>query len=265
MLRKDVLTPFDLDRGTASAEEIARFSRLAREWWKPDGAFKVVHRFNAARLAYIRSRLPAWSGANEVGKRPLSGIRIVDVGCGAGLVAEPLAGQGASVVGIDASARNIEIARAHAGIAGVEVDYRNQLPEQLAAAGDSFDVVLALEVVEHVADVPLFLKSCAALVAPGGVLVIATLNRTVKSFLFGIVGAEYVLRLLPRGTHDWRKFVKPEELRAGLAPHGLQQIEIAGMALNPFSGAFRMTPNLSVNFVQTFRRPASGTDGDPAA
>lgn len=263
MLRKDVLTEFSFDRSSASAEEIARFTHLAREWWKPHGAFKVVHRFNAARLAYLRSRLPAWVGANEVGKRPLSGVRIVDVGCGAGLAAEPLAALGANVVGIDASARSVEIARHHANAAGVEVEYRNLLPEHLAGAGERFDVVLALEVVEHVADVPLFLKSCAALVAPGGVLVIATLNRTAKSFLFGIVGAEYVLRLLPRGTHDWRKFITPEELRSGLAPHGLEQIEVAGMALNPFTGAFRMTTDLGVNFVQTFHRPAARGDAAP--
>ncbi len=263
MLLKDVLTEFNLDRCSASAEEVARFSRLAREWWKPDGAFKVVHRFNAARLAYLRSRLPAWVGADEVGKRPLSGVRIVDVGCGAGLVAEPLAALGASVVGIDASARSVEIARCHANTSGVVVDYRHLLPEQLAEAGERFDAVLALEVVEHVADVPLFLKSCAALVAPGGVLVIATLNRTAKSFLLGIIGAEYVLRLLPRGTHDWRKFVTPEELRSGLAPYGLEQIEAAGMALNPFTSAFRMTRDLGVNFVQAFRRPAACGDDAP--
>ncbi|MGI9384765.1 MAG: bifunctional 2-polyprenyl-6-hydroxyphenol methylase/3-demethylubiquinol 3-O-methyltransferase UbiG [Methyloligellaceae bacterium] len=256
MLRKDVITQFELDRSSANPEEVARFSALALEWWKPDGAFKAVHRFNAARLTYLKARLPEWTSLGASGERPLEGLRILDVGCGAGLVAEPLAGLGAEVVGIDASRRNIEIARGHARAGGVAVDYRHKLPEQLAEGGERFDVVLALEVVEHVADVPLFLGACAALTGSGGVLAMATLNRTTKSFLFGIVGAEYVLRLLPRGTHDWRKFIRPEELRSGLAPHGLHEIEIAGMALNPLTGKFKMTGNPSVNFVQTFRRAA---------
>ena len=256
MLRKDVITDFKLDRCSASSEEVARFSALAHEWWKPNGAFKVVHRFNAARLAYLTARLPEWTGLDGGGERPLAGLRLVDVGCAAGLVAEPLAALGADVVGIDASGRNIEIARGHARAGGVAVDYRHMLPEQLAESGERFDVVLSLEVVEHVGDVPLFLAACAELVRSDGVLVIATLNRTAKSFLFGIVGAEYVLRLLPRGTHDWRKFIRPEELRMELAPHGLHEMELAGMALNLLTGKFKMTGNPSVNFIQAFRRGA---------
>ena len=254
MLRKDILKPFSLDRSTASEEEIANFTRLAEEWWRPDGAFKVVHRFNEARLNYLTRLLPWLFSLPEDDAHPLAGLSIVDVGCGAGLAAEPLARAGARVVGIDPAGRNIEIARTHLSETGAEVDYRHMLPEQLAQDGERFDVVLSLEVVEHVADVPLFLQSCAQLVAPGGVLVLATLNRTLKSFLFAIIGAEYVLRLLPRGTHDWRKFISPEELRDALLPQGLNEIERTGISFNPLRRTFRYTDDFSVNFMQVFRR-----------
>ncbi len=255
MLRKDVLKPFTLDRSTASEEEIASFTRLAQEWWRPDGAFKVVHEFNQARLDYLMDLLPRAFKLDAETARPLSGLSVVDVGCGAGLAAEPLALAGADVVGIDPVERNIEIARMHMQETGARVDYRHMLPEALAETGEQFDVVLSLEVVEHVADVPLFLASCAKLVAPGGLLVLATLNRTAKSFVFAIIGAEYVLRLLPRGTHDWRKFLSPDELHRELAPHGLDEFERTGMTFNPLRRTFRRTGDVSVNFVQVFRRP----------
>ena len=254
MLRKDILTPFSLDRSSASDEEIARFTRLAEEWWKPDGAFKVVHRFNEARLTYLMRLLPQLFAGRLDDRPPLAGLSIVDVGCGAGLVAEPLAQAGARVTGIDPSARNIEIAKAHQIESGAPVDYRHMLPETLAGTDACFDVVLALEVVEHVADVPLFLKSCARLVAPGGVLVLATLNRTVRSFLFAIIGAEYVLRLLPRGTHDWRKFIAPGKLEEELKHHGLTELERTGMRFNPLRRSFSFTDDVSVNFLQIFQR-----------
>ena len=257
MLRKDILKPFALDRSTASEEEIASFTRLAHEWWRPDGAFKVVHRFNEARLDYLKDLLPRAFELRHDGNRPLDGLSIVDVGCGAGLAAEPLALAGAQVVGIDPVERNIEIARHHLTESGATVDYRHMLPEDLARSGETFDVVLSLEVVEHVADVPLFLASCAQLVAPGGLLVLATLNRTLRSFVFAIIGAEYVLRLLPKGTHDWRKFISPDELRGGLEPHGLHEYERTGMSFNPLRRTFRCTSDVSVNYVQVFRRPAT--------
>ncbi len=263
MLRKDILTAFSLDRSSASDEEITRFTQLAEEWWKPDGAFKVVHRFNEARLGYLRRLLPQVLSDRVAGPSNLSGLSIVDVGCGAGLVAEPLAQAGAAVVGIDPSARNIEIARKHLFESGINVDYRHMLPEHLAATGERFDLVLSLEVVEHVADVPLFVRSCAQLVAPGGVLVMATLNRTLRSLLFAIVGAEYVLRLLPRGTHDWRKFVSPGELKAALESHGLSELERTGMSFNPLRRTFRFSDDVSVNFIQVFRRELGFGRGEP--
>lgn len=253
MLRKDVVTDFKLDRSSASPDEVERFNRLSSEWWKRDGAFKMVHRFNDARLAYLKEALPRHMKVDGSLEHPLKGVRIADVGCGAGLVAEPMARMGADVVAIDPSGRNIEIARSHSAAQGVAIDYRHMLPEQLARSGERFDVVLSMEVIEHVADVPMFLKACAMLVVPGGVLVIATLNRTLKSFLFGIVGAEYVLRLLPRGTHDWRKFIKPDEIRSTLAPQGLHETEIRGMVFNPLRRDFRVSHDLSVNFVQLFK------------
>ena len=254
MLRKDILKPFSLDR--ASEEEFGKFARLAQEWWRPDGAFKVVHQFNEARVAYLMELLPRAFELDGNAALPLSGLKVVDVGCGAGLAAEPLALAGADVVGIDPVERNIEVARWHMKETGARIDYRNMLPEALSDTGAQFDVVLSLEVVEHVADVPLFLASCARLVAPGGLLVLATLNRTLKSFVFAIIGAEYVLRLLPRGTHDWRKFLSPDELLDELEPHGLEEFERTGMSFNPLRRTFRCTQDVGVNFVQVFRRPA---------
>ncbi|MDA7946223.1 MAG: bifunctional 2-polyprenyl-6-hydroxyphenol methylase/3-demethylubiquinol 3-O-methyltransferase UbiG [Hyphomicrobiaceae bacterium] len=255
MLRKDILKPFSLDH--TREEEFAKFEQLAEEWWRPDGAFKVVHQFNRARVEYLTELLPRAFALAPTPDRPLSGLRIVDVGCGAGLAAEPLAHAGAEVVGIDPVARNIEIARWHMKETGADIDYRNMLPEEFAKTGKQFDVVLSLEVVEHVADVSLFLTSCAQLVAPGGLLVLATLNRTLKSFVFAIVGAEYVLRLLPRGTHDWRKFLSPDEISRQLEPNGMQEFEKTGMSFNPLRRTFRCSSDVSVNYVQVFRRPAS--------
>ncbi len=253
MLRKDILTNFDFDRSSASADEVERFNQLSSEWWRRDGAFKMVHQFNDARLAFLKEALPRHMNAAGLIDQPLKGFRVADIGCGAGLAAEPMARMGADVVGIDPSGRNIEIARSHSAAQNIAIDYRHMLPEQLASTGERFDIVVSMEVIEHVADVPMFLRACATLVAPGGILVIATLNRTLKSFLFGIIGAEYVLRLLPRGTHDWCKFVKPEEIRTALAPQGLHETEVRGLVFNPFRRDFRVSRDLSVNFVQLFK------------
>jgi 2-polyprenyl-6-hydroxyphenyl methylase / 3-demethylubiquinone-9 3-methyltransferase len=254
MLRKDQLKSFA--GATADPAEVARFERLADEWWKPDGAFKVVHNFNAARVAQLAAMLPQYFGRPGGSAGSLKGLTLVDVGCGAGLVAEPMARLGADVLGIDAAGRNIAIAERHAAAAAVALTYRQALPEALVAERRTFDIVLSLEVVEHVADVSVFLKACAALVAPGGILVIGTLNRTARSYALAIVGAEYVLGWLPKGTHDWNRFVTPDELRAGLMPHGLEPLRTDGVVLNPLTQSWRISRDSAVNYMSSFaRRP----------
>jgi 2-polyprenyl-6-hydroxyphenyl methylase/3-demethylubiquinone-9 3-methyltransferase len=240
---------------TADAAEVARFNALAEEWWKPGGAFKVVHEFNAARIAYLSQQLPALAGRCPIRERPLQGLRLLDAGCGAGLVAEPMARLGADVVGIDASERNVMVARHHAGEAAVPIDYRHALPEDLGAEADSaFDIVLSLEVVEHVADVGGFLQAIGRLTRPGGILVVGTLNRTPQSYVKAIIGAEYVLRWLPRGTHDWSKFVRPSEVSAHLAPLGFQPVAIKGVSLHPLTFRWSVGEDTSVNYLHVFRR-----------
>lgn len=237
-------------RTTVDPAEIARFSAIAAEWWDPHGKFRPLHKFNPVRLGYIRDAVCARFGRDPMAPRPLEGLRVVDVGCGGGLIAEPLARLGATVVGIDAAERNVKTAAAHAAETGVEVDYRAATAEDLAAAGETFDVVLALEIVEHVADVDLFLEALATMVRPGGLLFMATINRTPKSFLFAIVGAEYVLRWLPRGTHDWRKFLRPSELAAGIRRVGLAVGDMTGVAYNPVGDRFSLAPrDLDVNYM----------------
>ena len=260
MLRKDVPKSLQVPIGTADPQEIARFNALAEEWWKPDGAFKVVHAFNEARIAHISHRLATLFERDPKTPNALAGLNIMDVGCGAGLVAEPLSRLGASVLGIDAAERNIAVAEHHARISGASLTYRHALPEDCADFAHTFDVVMSLEVVEHVADVPAFLESMSRLVAPGGLLLIGTLNRTLRSYAKAIVGAEYVLRWLPRGTHDWRKFVKPDELEEGLGRHGFSFVERTGIALNPLTMRWGLSPDVSTNYLQFHRRTASGHD-----
>ncbi len=230
-------------------DEVAKFAAQAEAWWDPEGKFRPLHRLNPTRLRFIRDRVCAHLGRDPLAPRPLAGLRILDVGCGGGLVCEPLARLGAQVTGIDAAPESIRIAAQHAAEGGLDIDYRNQYAEDLAAAGESFDVVLNLEVVEHVADLDAFLEACAALVAPGGASVIATLNRTPKSYMLAIVGAEYLLRWLPRGTHDWRKFVRPSELAAHLRRNGLTVAEMTGVAYNALSDAWRLSRDLEVNYL----------------
>lgn len=237
-------------RTTVDPGEIERFSAIAAEWWDPHGKFRPLHKFNPTRLAYIRDAVCARFGRDPKAPRPLEGLRIVDVGCGGGLIAEPLARLGATVLGIDAAERNVKTAAAHAAETGVDVAYRATTAEDLAAEGQSFDVVLALEIVEHVADVDLFLDALAAMVRPGGMLFLATLNRTPKSFLFAIVGAEYVLRWLPRGTHDWKKFIRPSELAGGVRRTGLSVGDMTGVVFNPLTDRFSLAPrDLDVNYM----------------
>lgn len=235
---------------TVDPAEVERFSRIAAEWWDESGKFRPLHTLNPVRLGYIRDLICRRLGRDPLAPRPLAGVRLVDIGCGGGLLSEPLARMGAEVVGIDAAERNIKTAATHAAETGTPVDYRHTTAEELAAAGERFDVVVSLEVVEHVADVQLFLNSCAALLKPDGVLVAATLNRTPKSYLMAIIGAEYVLRWLPRGTHDWRRFLRPSELAAGLRHAGLTVREMTGITYNPFTDTFALNPrDLDVNYM----------------
>lgn len=236
---------------TLDPEEARRFEALADEWWDPHGKFRPLHNFNPARLGYLRGRLVGHFGRDPLARRPLEGLRLVDLGCGGGLVAEPMARLGASVVGCDAVPANVGAAAAHAAQAGLEIDYRHCLAEDLVAAGESFDVVLALEVVEHVADVPLFLHACRRLLRPGGCLVVATINRTAKSLLLAKIGAEYVLGWLPRGTHDWRRFLRPSEIAAHLRREGLTVRDVTGVTYAPLSNEWRLSADTDVNYMLT--------------
>ena len=237
--------------GSVDPAEIAKFTAMADEWWDPAGKFRPLHQLNPARLRFIRDRVCDRLDRDPNGERPLDGLRILDIGCGGGLLCEPLTRLGARVTGIDAAEKNVRIAQAHADQSGLEIDYRHATAEDLAAeaGGKGFDVVLNMEVVEHVADVAGFLATSAALVAPGGATVVATLNRTPKSFLLAIVGAEYVLRWLPRGTHDWRKFLRPSELAAHLRRAGMEIAEMTGVEYNPLTATWRLGRDLDVNYM----------------
>lgn len=242
---------------TVDRAEVARFSALAAEWWDAGGKMGVLHKFNPVRLAYIKEA--ACRKFDRDGKRLdcLSGLRVLDIGCGGGLLSEPLARLGAEVVGADPSLANIEAARLHAAEAGLTVDYRVSTAEALADAGERFQVVLAMEVVEHVADMPLFVKRCAEMINPGGLLIAATLNRTLKSFALAIVGAEYVLGWLPRGTHRWDKFVTPNELEAAMERHGLRASDETGVIYNLFADSWRLSTDMDVNYMLTAEKPAA--------
>lgn len=234
--------------------EVERFSRLSAEWWNPAGKFKPLHKFNPVRLAYIREQVSMNFGADSNGLKPFEGLSFLDIGCGGGLISEPLARLGADVVGADASATNIEVARLHAAESGLSIDYRATTAEDIAAGGERFDVVLALEVVEHVSDVPLFLSSCAQMVKPGGLLFVATINRTLKALGFAIVGAEYVLGWLPKGTHQYAKLVRPSEIREPVEAAGLSFIDETGVVYHPLADAWRRSKDMDVNYMMLARR-----------
>jgi 2-polyprenyl-6-hydroxyphenyl methylase / 3-demethylubiquinone-9 3-methyltransferase len=238
-----------IEGSTIDSAEVARFAASAASWWDPSGKFRPLHQLNPVRLAFIRDRLAAHFGRDIRTTKPFSGLRLLDIGCGGGLVSEPMARLGASVTGIDAAGEALAVARAHAAEAGLEIEYREAAAEDLADAGESFDAVLALEVVEHVADPALFLAAAARLVRPGGGFVASTINRTPKAFIFGIIGAEYLLRWLPRGTHQWRKFLRPSELAAGLREHGLLAKEISGLSYNPLAGRWALSRDIEVNYL----------------
>jgi 2-polyprenyl-6-hydroxyphenyl methylase / 3-demethylubiquinone-9 3-methyltransferase len=240
---------------TVDAAEVARFSALASDWWNPTGKMATLHRFNPVRLGYIRDLTCRQFDRNPKHVGCLGGLRLLDIGCGGGLLSEPLARLGASVVGADPAPRNIDVARQHAAEAGLTVDYRATTAEALAAEGEAFDVVLAMEVVEHVADVGLFVRRAAAMVKPGGLMVSATINRTLKSFALAIVAAEYVLGWLPRGTHRWDKFVTPNELEAALARAGLRQCDACGVAYSPLRDRWLIADDMDVNYMLAAQRP----------
>jgi 2-polyprenyl-6-hydroxyphenyl methylase/3-demethylubiquinone-9 3-methyltransferase len=253
MLRKDVKKASPATIGTADPAEVARFDAWAEEWWNPDGAFKAVHAFNRVRVGHISQRLPVLLRRDPHAARPLAGFKVIDVGCGAGLVTEPISQLGADVLGIDAAERNVAVAAQHARMSGAPVRYRHALPEDCADQAGTFDVVLSLEVVEHVANLPIFLEALARLVAPRGVLLIGTLNRTLRSYVTAIIGAEYVLGWLPRGTHDWHKFVRPAELDFTLKRCGFEIAESCGVAFNPLTLRWGINADLSTNYLRFHR------------
>jgi 2-polyprenyl-6-hydroxyphenyl methylase / 3-demethylubiquinone-9 3-methyltransferase len=241
---------------TVDHEEVARFSRLAGKWWDPHGPMAALHKFNPVRLAYIRDHAASHFGRDPKRLDSLAGLRILDIGCGGGVLSEPLARLGAAVVGADPSASNIAVARRHAAKSGLTIDYREASAEKLAADGEHFDVVLAMEVVEHVADVGLFIDRAAAMVKPGGLLFVATLNRTAKSFALAIVGAEYILRWLPRGTHQWHKFVTPNELEIAIEQSGLRITAESGVIYNLLADRWQLSRDMDVNYMVVAERAA---------
>lgn len=232
---------------TVDEGEIERFSALAETWWDPEGPMKPLHRLTPARMRYLSERLARHFG-RESGAGALEELSLLDIGCGGGLVSEPLARLGADVTGVDAAAKNIEAAKLHAAEGGLKIDYRHGTAEALAEKGERFDAVLALEIIEHVADPPLFVRSIAEMVKPGGLVIFSTLNRTAKSYALAIVGAEYVLGWLPRGTHDHRKFVKPSELARFCREAGLEITDLTGMVFSPLSGWSLNAKDLDVNY-----------------
>jgi 2-polyprenyl-6-hydroxyphenyl methylase / 3-demethylubiquinone-9 3-methyltransferase len=242
---------------TVDPSEVAKFEAMAAEWWDPAGKFKPLHMLNPCRLDYITSQIAAEFDRDLTTPLPFTGLRILDIGCGGGLLAEPMARLGANVVGADAAGGNIPVARVHAAQSGLDIDYRHSTAEGLAAADELFDVVLNMEVVEHVADPPAYLRACRQLLKPGGLHICSTLNRTAKSYAVAIVGAEVVMRWLPRGTHDWAKFITPDELFALLTSAGLTPVDRKGFVFNPLLWNWGLSPrDLSVNYVTASLKPA---------
>ena len=241
---------------TIDTSEVARFARLADTWWDPRGKMGVLHKFNPVRLGIIKEAACRHFGRDPKALDSLAGLRILDVGCGGGLLSEPLARLGASVVGADPAETNIAVAGLHAQRSGLDIDYRATTAEALADAGERFDIVLAMEVIEHVADVNLFVSRCAEMVKPGGLMLVATLNRTLKSFALAIVGAEYVLGWVPRGTHQWDKFLTPNEVEIALQRSGLQVIGETGVIYNPISDRWSLSSDMDVNYMLTTAKPA---------
>ena len=235
--------------------EVERFSRLADDWWNPSGKFAPLHRFNPVRLGFIRDRALGRFGRDGATRRPFEGLRLLDIGCGGGLLSEPMARLGFEVVGLDASERNIGAAKAHAAKAGLAVEYLCSTVETLLAEDSApFDLILNMEVIEHVADPPGFLRDAARLIAPGGMMIVATLNRTAKAMALAVIGAEHVLRWLPVGTHDWSKFVRPEEIRAWLKGEAVEVEGPFGVSFSPLTGRWSRSGDAQVNYMMTMAR-----------
>ena len=235
---------------TIDPAEVAKFEAMAAEWWVPAGKFKPLHLMNPCRLDYITTQIAAEFDRDLTTPAPFAGLRILDIGCGGGLLSEPMARLGATVVGADAAPRNIPVAQVHAEQSGLTIDYRHTTAEDMAAAGEQFDVVLNMEVVEHVADPLAYLTACQQLLKPGGLMICSTLNRNPKSFVMAIIGAEWVMRWLPKGTHDWAKFITPDELVALIRNAGLDPVDKKGMVFNPVSWRWALSDrDLSVNYV----------------
>ncbi|MEL6690586.1 MAG: bifunctional 2-polyprenyl-6-hydroxyphenol methylase/3-demethylubiquinol 3-O-methyltransferase UbiG [Pseudomonadota bacterium] len=240
---------------TVDAAEIAKFEAMAAEWWDESGKFKPLHMMNPIRLDYITRQIAGEFGLDLADQRPFEGLRLLDIGCGGGLLCEPMARLGATVVGADAAELNISVAGIHAEQSGLDIDYRATTAEALAEAGEQFDVVLNMEVIEHVADPQVYMNACAALVKPGGIHICSTLNRTARSYMAAIIGAEHIMRWLPKGTHEWAKFITPDELFGLIETAGLEPLDRTGMIFNPITWGWSFSStDLSVNYVTTARK-----------
>jgi 2-polyprenyl-6-hydroxyphenyl methylase/3-demethylubiquinone-9 3-methyltransferase len=239
---------------TIDPGEVAQFAERAAEWWDPKGPYAALHKLNPVRLAYIREQALDRFGRDRASRKPFEGLSLLDIGCGGGLLSEPMARLGFSVIAADAEEETLRTAAAHAEDLGLDIDYRMASAEDLVEAGETFDVVLNMEVIEHVADAPLFLESCASLLRPGGILLLSTFNRTWRSFGLGVLAAEYVLGWVPKGTHDWNKFVTPAELRDMSRAAGLTITDIAGLSYHPLTDEWHRSTDLSVNYLAALTR-----------
>ena len=243
---------------TIDPNEVAKFEAMAAEWWNPNGKFKPLHMLNPCRLDYITTQIAEEFDRDLQSVLPFKGLRILDIGCGGGLLAEPMARLGAEVVGADAAERNIPVAQVHAEQSGLKIDYRHTTAEHLAAAGEQYDAVLNMEVVEHVADPLAYLTACQQLLKPGGLMVCSTINRNPKSYFMAIIGAEHVMRWLPKGTHEWDKFITPDELFDLISKSGLEPVDRKGFVFNPLTWSWKLSDrDLSVNYVTASIKPSA--------
>ncbi|CBI76733.1 3-demethylubiquinone-9 3-methyltransferase [Bartonella clarridgeiae 73] len=240
---------------TIDQSEIDHFSRIAAEWWDPQGKFRPLHNFNPIRLAYIKEKICLAFDRNPISLMPFEGLKILDIGCGGGLLCEPMARLGATVIGADAAQTNIEIAKIHAIQSGLLIDYRTTTAEDLANAGEKFDVILNMEVVEHVMNVDLFIEATAKMLKPQGLMFVATLNRTWKAWVLAIVSAEYILQWLPKGTHDYKKFLKPQELKKLLYKNSLAIVDEIGITYNPLTDSWNRSCDMDVNYILLAKLP----------